>query len=95
MVEVKLRSRVILQVRMRAIHQRNPLIIIATAMYIPPWLWFSIHPRQNSTGAGTAASRPSLVRPATPTCAEAHRQSRRRSYARQKGRGQTETATAD
>ena len=30
MVEVKLRSRVILQVRMRGIHQRNQLIIIDT-----------------------------------------------------------------
>ncbi len=30
MVEVKLRSRVILQVRMRWIHQRNQLIIIDT-----------------------------------------------------------------
>ena len=49
MVGVKLRSRFIVQVRMRAIPPPQ-LIIIATSMYIPPWLWFSPNPPKDTDG---------------------------------------------
>ena len=49
MVGVKLRSRFIVQVRMRAIPPPQ-LIIIATSMYIPPWLWFSPNPPMDRDG---------------------------------------------